>query len=171
MCSGNSETIGQFLVILSKKENTETQMYWILFILIGPKSQRCHPTTPHIVNGHTLQSISWTAEHSTLIQYNIYICDSSGRNQSHVGRVCFPLRAEMHGKAHITDSCFIAFITSKYVNYHMAKYHTWNMYLNTPKRQYLEAGNHFNNSKWKLWTWISGIYIFGIEVIQMSITF
>ena len=41
------------------------------------------------------------------------ISDPSGRNQSHVGRVCFPLRAEMHGRAHITDSCFIAFITSK----------------------------------------------------------
>ena len=41
------------------------------------------------------------------------ICDPSGRNQSHVGRVRFPLRAEMHGRAHITDSCFIAFITSK----------------------------------------------------------
>ena len=40
-------------------------------------------------------------------------CDPSGRNQSHVGRVRFPLRAEMHGRAHITDSCFIAFITSK----------------------------------------------------------
>ena len=53
----------------------------------------------------------------------------------------------------------------------MAKYHTWNMYLNTPKRQYLEAGNDFNNSKWKLLTWISGIYIFGIECIQTSITF
>ena len=38
------------------------------------------------------------------------ICDLSGRNQSHVGRVRFPLRAEMHGRAHITDSCFIAFI-------------------------------------------------------------
>ena len=42
-----------------------------------------------------------------------HICDPSGRNQSHVGRVRFPLRAEMHGRAHITDSCFIAFITSK----------------------------------------------------------
>ena len=41
------------------------------------------------------------------------ICDPSGRNQSHVGRVRFLLRAEMHGRAHITDSCFIAFITSK----------------------------------------------------------
>ena len=41
------------------------------------------------------------------------ICDSSARNQSHVGRVRFPLRAEMHGRGHITDSCFIAFITSK----------------------------------------------------------
>ena len=41
------------------------------------------------------------------------ICDPSGRNQSHVGRVRFPLRAEMHGRAHITDSCFIAFIASK----------------------------------------------------------
>ena len=42
------------------------------------------------------------------------ICDPSGRNQSHVGRVCFPLRAKMHGRAHIiTDSCFIAFITFK----------------------------------------------------------
>ena len=41
------------------------------------------------------------------------ICDPSGRNQSHVGRVRFPLRAKMHGRAHITDSCFIAFITSK----------------------------------------------------------
>ena len=37
----------------------------------------------------------------------------SGRNQSHVGRVRFPLWAKMHGRAHITDSCFIAFITSK----------------------------------------------------------
>ena len=27
--------------------------------------------------------------------------------------VRFPLRAEMHGRGHITDSCFIAFITSK----------------------------------------------------------
>ena len=42
-----------------------------------------------------------------------YICDPSARNQSHVGRVRFPLRAEMHGRGHITDSCFIAFITSK----------------------------------------------------------
>ena len=41
------------------------------------------------------------------------ICDPSGRNQSHVGRVRFPLWAKMHGRAHITDSCFIAFITSK----------------------------------------------------------
>ena len=41
------------------------------------------------------------------------ICDPSARNQSHVGRVRFPLRAEMHGRGHITDSCFIAFITSK----------------------------------------------------------
>ena len=40
--------------------------------------------------------------------------DPSGRNQSHVGRVRFPLRAEMHGRAHITDSCFIAFITSNF---------------------------------------------------------
>ena len=40
-------------------------------------------------------------------------CDPSARNQSHVGRVRFPLRAEMHGRGHITDSCFIAFITSK----------------------------------------------------------
>ena len=44
---------------------------------------------------------------------SLIICDPSGRNQSHVGRVHFPLRAEMHGRAHITDSCFIAFITSK----------------------------------------------------------
>ena len=41
------------------------------------------------------------------------ICDPSARNQSHVGRVRFPLLAEMHGRGHITDSCFIAFITSK----------------------------------------------------------
>ena len=41
------------------------------------------------------------------------ICVPSGRNQSHVGRVRFPLRAEMHGRSHITDSCFIACITSK----------------------------------------------------------
>ena len=41
------------------------------------------------------------------------ICDPSAQNQSHVGRVRFPLRAEMHGRGHITDSCFIAFITSK----------------------------------------------------------
>ena len=46
-------------------------------------------------------------------QYHTIICDPSGRNQSHVGRVRFPLWAEMHGRAHITDSCFIAFITSK----------------------------------------------------------
>ena len=43
----------------------------------------------------------------------IHICDPSARNQSHVGRVRFPQRAEMHGRGHITDSCFIAFITSK----------------------------------------------------------
>ena len=43
----------------------------------------------------------------------VLICDPFGRNQSHVGRVRFPLWAEMHGRAHITDSCFIAFITSK----------------------------------------------------------
>ena len=50
-----------------------------------------------------------------MTMYSMYmvICDPSGRNQSHVGRVRFPLRAEMHGRAHITDSCFIAFITSK----------------------------------------------------------
>ena len=30
------------------------------------------------------------------------ICDQSARNQSHVGRVRFPLRAEMHGRGHIT---------------------------------------------------------------------
>ena len=41
------------------------------------------------------------------------ICDPSARNQSHVGRVRFPPRAEMHGRGHIRDSCFIAFITSK----------------------------------------------------------
>ena len=29
------------------------------------------------------------------------------------GRIRFPLRAEMHGRGHNTDSCFIAFITSK----------------------------------------------------------
>ena len=40
-------------------------------------------------------------------------CDPSVRNQSHVGRVRFPLRAEMHRRAHITDSCFIECITSK----------------------------------------------------------
>ena len=44
---------------------------------------------------------------------SFHICDPSSRNQSHVGRVCFPLWAEMHGRGHITDSCFIAFITSK----------------------------------------------------------
>ena len=43
----------------------------------------------------------------------LHNCDPSGRNQSHVGRVRFPLQAEMHGRAHNTDSCFIAFITSK----------------------------------------------------------
>ena len=43
----------------------------------------------------------------------ITICDPSARNQSHVGRVRFPLRAEMQGRGHITDSCFIVFITSK----------------------------------------------------------
>ena len=43
----------------------------------------------------------------------VAICDPSVRNQSHVGRVRFPLRAEMHERVHITDSCFIAFITSK----------------------------------------------------------
>ena len=47
------------------------------------------------------------------LECSLPICDPSGRNQSHVGRVRFPLRAEMHGRAHITDSCFIAFITSK----------------------------------------------------------
>ena len=45
--------------------------------------------------------------------FDIHICDPSARNQSHVGRVRFPLRAEMHGRGHISDSCFIAFITSK----------------------------------------------------------
>ena len=44
---------------------------------------------------------------------DLNICDPSGRNQSHVGRVRFPLRAEMHGRAHITEYCAIAFITSK----------------------------------------------------------
>ena len=47
------------------------------------------------------------------IKYENIICDTSARNQSHVGGVRFPLRAEMHGRGHITDSCFIAFITSK----------------------------------------------------------
>ena len=41
------------------------------------------------------------------------ICDPSARNQSHVGIVRLPLRAEMHGRGHIADSCFIAFITYK----------------------------------------------------------
>ena len=49
----------------------------------------------------------------TRCQHACIYGDPSGRNQSHVGRVRFPLRAEMHGRAHITDSCFIAFITSK----------------------------------------------------------
>ena len=48
-----------------------------------------------------------------IIIEEMYNCDQPGRNQSHVGRVRFPLRAEMHGRAHISDSCFIAFITSK----------------------------------------------------------
>ena len=48
-----------------------------------------------------------------LVDEEVTICDPSARNQSHVGRVRFPLRAEMHGRGHITDSCFIAFITSK----------------------------------------------------------
>ena len=48
--------------------------------------------------------------------------DPSARNQSHVGRVCFPLRAEMHGRGHITDSCFIAFITSKMIADDFLKY-------------------------------------------------
>ena len=50
-----------------------------------------------------------------LVQFDdiIFTGDPSARNQSHVGRVRFPLRAEMHGRGHITDSCFIAFITSK----------------------------------------------------------
>ena len=52
-------------------------------------------------------------EHDVLLNYCDAICDPSGRNQSHVGRVRFPLRAKMHGRAHFTDSCFIAFITSK----------------------------------------------------------
>ena len=46
-----------------------------------------------------------------LLTFNI--CDPSARNQSHVGRVRLPLRAEMHGRGHIADSCFIAFITYK----------------------------------------------------------
>ena len=75
------------------------------------------------------------------------ICDPSGRNQSHVGRVRFPLRAEMHGRAHITDSCFIAFITSKICELSYGQESHMKHVLNTPKRQYLEAGNHFNNRK------------------------
>ena len=50
------------------------------------------------------------AKQKSLKKHN---CDPSARNQSHVGRVRFPLRAEMHRRGHITDSCFIAFITSK----------------------------------------------------------
>ena len=41
------------------------------------------------------------------------ICDPSSRNQSHVGRVRFPLRPEMHVRGHINHSCIIAFLTSK----------------------------------------------------------
>ena len=46
-------------------------------------------------------------------------CDPSARNQSHVGRVRFPLRPEMHGRAYITHSCIIAFLTFKicYLSY------------------------------------------------------
>ena len=57
----------------------------------------------------------------------MHICDPSGRNQSHVGRVRFPLRAEMHGRVHITDSCFIAFITSKicYLSYGQVSHMTY----------------------------------------------
>ena len=53
---------------------------------------------------------SWRARY---IYFSYKKFDPSARNQSHVGRVRFPLRAEMHGRGHITDSCFIAFVTSK----------------------------------------------------------
>ena len=35
-----------------------------------------------------------------------YICDPSARNQSHVGRVHFPLRAEMHGGSYYRFSFY-----------------------------------------------------------------
>ena len=65
--------------------------------------------TQHLNNGH----FRIPAKKITKINFvGFHICDPSARNQSHVGRVRFSLRAEMHG-GHITDSCFIAFITSK----------------------------------------------------------
>ena len=61
-----------------------------------------------------LYSVFYVVSHVLFVYVLVFdMCDPSGRNQSHVGRVRFPLRAEMHGRAHITDSCFIAFITSK----------------------------------------------------------
>ena len=50
---------------------------------------------------------------AVLDEKNKKICDPSSRNQSHVGRVRFPLRPEMHVRGHINHSCIIAFLTSK----------------------------------------------------------
>ena len=70
--------------------------------------------TGHFEYSHVHNSVNINGRNSILhLHGSCHICDPSGRNQSHVGRVRFPLRAEMHERAHITDSCFIAFITSK----------------------------------------------------------
>ena len=69
-----------------------------------------HVTTSLSVTGLTATQNSGN---DGWLTFSLIICDPSARNQSHVGRVRFPLRAEMHGRGHITDSCFIAFITSK----------------------------------------------------------
>ena len=93
-------------------------MWWIIasawfmvYFEISPNELEIYPNELEISSNH-LEISAIHLEISTNTVY-LQICDPSGRNQSHVGRVRFPLRAEMHWRAHITDSCFIAFITSK----------------------------------------------------------
>ena len=83
---------------------SDHQSYFIFLNTANPKI-----ATPKYIHVNSLNPVAI----SIFFKWYRMICDPSGRNQSHVGRVRFLLRAEMHGRAHITDSCFIAFITSK----------------------------------------------------------
>ena len=83
------------------------RMYDILLVKFTNVHLNCNTTKMRIIQ------ITISFQQTRCYSDDDLICDPSAQNQSHVGRVRFPLRAEMHGSGQITDSCFIAFITSK----------------------------------------------------------